>query len=185
MPSLIVILDTCVLFPAALRDTLLTAAEANLYKLSFTDDILEELRRNLVSQRGISENKAQKLIDVIGEAFPGSLITDHRILIASMPNNEKDRHVLAAAVACHAQIIVTQNLKDFPQRYLAPFNIKAQAPDEFLTHLFYSGPKEVTEIIVNQAMELHRPPKTAAELLNILEKHAPNFVQLVRKELGL
>ena len=186
MPSLIVVFDTCVLFPAVLRDTLLTAAEANLYELYFTDDILEELRRNLVSQRGIPENKAQKVITIMKEVFRESLVTnDYRTLIAAMPNNEKDRHVLAAAVACNAQIIVTQNLRVFPQHHLAPFSIKAQAPDEFLTHLFYLNSKQVTEMILNQALKLHNPPKTPGELLNTLNKHTPNFVQLVRRELRL
>lgn len=185
MSSFIVVLDTCVLFPSALRDTLLRAAEANLYRVFFTNDILEELRRNLISQRGVAENKAQGLIENIKGAFPESLITHHRSLIPSMPINERDRHVLAVAVACSAQVIVTQNLKDFPQSSLASFGVEVQAPDEFLVHLFYLAPKRVAEIIVMQALDLQRPPQTTAELLNTLRQHAPNFVNLVREELGL
>jgi len=185
MSSFIVVLDTCVLFPSALRDTLLRAAEANLYRVYFTNDILEDLRRNLISHRGVAENKAQDLIDTIKGAFPESLIAHHRSLIPSMPINEKDRHVLAAAVACSAQVIVTQNLKDFPQSSLASFGVEAQAPDEFLVHLFYLARKGVAEVVVMQASDLQYPPKTTAELLNTLKQHAPNFVSLVRRELGL
>ena len=46
--SIHVILDTCVLFPGSLRDVLLRAAEEQLYRLYLTDQILEELRKNLV-----------------------------------------------------------------------------------------------------------------------------------------
>jgi predicted nucleic acid-binding protein len=109
------VLDACVLFPASLRDTLLRAAQADLYKMYLTDDILEEVRRNLV-KKGMPEDKAQRLVVTIREQFDDAIVTRHRPLVASMPNNEKDRHVLAAAVACNARLIVTQNLKDFPPK---------------------------------------------------------------------
>jgi predicted nucleic acid-binding protein len=184
MSFFIVVLDTCVLFPSSLRDILLRTAEANLYRVYFTEDILEELRRNLMHQRGIAEDKAQRLIDNIKEAFPESLITHHRSLIPAMPINEKDRHVLAAAVASSAQVIVTQNLKDFPQGYLSSFGVEAQAPDEFLVHLFYLAPKQVINIIAMQAQDLQKPPKTVIELLDTLKQHAPNFVSLIRNYLS-
>jgi hypothetical protein len=43
-----------------------------------------------------------------------------------------DRHVLAAAIAGHADCIVTANLKDFPASALAPFGLEAIHPDQFL-----------------------------------------------------
>lgn len=115
MSSFKVVLDACVIFPASLRDTLFRAADAGLYRLHLTDNILEEVRRNLVKQRGISEDKAQQLVNVIKGYFPEAFVTGYTLLITSMPNDEKDRHVLAAAVVSNSQVIVTQNLKDFPQ----------------------------------------------------------------------
>ncbi len=46
------------------------------------------------------------------DAFPEALVTGHEWLIDSMPNDPKDRHVVAAAVKAGAQVIVTINLKD-------------------------------------------------------------------------
>ena len=43
-----------------------------------------------------------------------------------------DVHVLAAAIAGHADCIVTSNLRDFPPQLLAPFALEAIHPDEFL-----------------------------------------------------
>jgi predicted nucleic acid-binding protein len=40
-------------------------------------------------------------------------VTGHEPLIAAMKNDEKDRHVVAAAVKAGAQVIVTSNLKHF------------------------------------------------------------------------
>ncbi len=180
MSSLVVVLDACVLFPASLRDTLLRAAYENLYRVQLTDDILDEVERNLVKTAHLSEYKAQKHMEVIREEFPDAFITHHRPLIAVMPNNEKDRHVLAAAVASRAQIIVTQNLKDFLQDYLAPFEVTAQPPDSFLITLFHNYPDEMIRIMKEQAKDLHNPPMTVGEVLNSLSLHAPKFTNMLR-----
>jgi predicted nucleic acid-binding protein len=183
MSSFVVVLDACVLFPAALRDTLLRAASAGLYRMQWTDDILEEVQRNLISDRGIAEEKAQRLMDITRKQFPEALITQHISLIDAMPNNPKDRHVLAAAVACRAQVIVTQNLRHFPQEILNPFEVEAQSPDEFLTHLFHLAPDRIVEIIKEQAGDLRNPPSTVADVLGILAQQAPNFVRLINDQI--
>ena len=46
-----------------------------------------------------------------------------------------DRHVLAAAIKINANIIVTNNLKDFPSDYLESFGLKAVSADDFLTDI--------------------------------------------------
>jgi hypothetical protein len=152
-----------------------------LYRLQLTDDILEEVRRNLISKIGISEEKATKIVEIIKEEFPEAFVSQHRHIIPSMTNQEKDRHVLAAAVVCRAQAIVTQNLKDFPPTSLSPFDIEAQSPDDFLVNLFYLNPEIIAKALIEQAGELRRPSKTVIELLETLEKHAPNFSKLARK----
>ena len=100
-----------------------------------------------------------------------------------MSINPKDRHVLAAAVACKAKFIVTQNLKDFPEAILTPFHVTAQSPDDFLTDLFLLEPARMTEIVVKQANDLHNPPRSVSEVLSTLAQHAPNFVWLVREKI--
>ena len=45
----------------------------------------------------------------------------------------KDCHVLAAAIKINADIIVTNNIKDFPNEYLSSFGIMAKTADDFLT----------------------------------------------------
>lgn len=182
MSSFKVILDACVLIPASLRDTLLRAAQENMYRVQFTSEILEEVRRNL-SKVGVPEDKAQRLVELIGEAFPDAFVTQYQPLIALMPNHKKDRHVLAAAIASNAQVIVTQNLKDFPRKALDTFKIEAQLPDIFLVHMFYLNPECMIRVVTGQAKDLCRPPRTLEQVLETLRLHAPMFVSLIRGEL--
>jgi predicted nucleic acid-binding protein len=185
MPPFAGVLDACVLFPAALRDTLLRVADADLYRVHWTDKILDEVQRNIVSARHMSEEKAQRLIHTMSSYFPDASVVQYTDLIDAMPNHPKDRHILAAAVVVGAQVIVTFNLKHFPQDMLAPLHIEAQSPDGFLTHLFHLAPSRMTEILLEQARFLRNPPKTALDVLERLEKHAPTFTALVLKELEL
>jgi predicted nucleic acid-binding protein len=185
MSSFNVVLDACVIFSAPLRDTLFRAAGVGLYRLHFTDDILEEVRRSLVNKQRMTEDKAQNLISTIREEFPESFVTGYNKLIPSMTNDTEDRHVLAAAVRCNAQVIVTQNIKDFPADCLSPFDIDAQSPDEFLVHLFHLSPEIMAQIIIEQAGDLCKPSMTVPELLMILDKHAPKFVKLVQAAMSI
>lgn len=180
MSSFIVVLDACVLIPAPLRDTLLRAAEAGLYRVQWSDDILEEVRRNLVSELGRTEEQSQRLVEAIRGAFPEALGTGYAPLTAAMTNHPKDRHVLAAAVVAGAQVIVTNNLKDFPTAALAPLSIEAQAPDDFLISLFDLDPDQMVQIVTRQAQDLRAPPMAFADLMRILEKHAPRFAGRIR-----
>ncbi len=186
MSSFGVVLDANVIILASLRDTLLRNVEKGLFRLHWTEEILEEVRRNLVSIKQIKmpEDKAAKLIQILKEEFEEAIIEPVRYqhLIPSMQNNEKDRHVLAATIASNSQVIVTFNLKDFPAAVLDPFNIQAQLPDTFLVHQFSLFPLELVEIIEEQAAAL-KNHKTPQELLETLYQHTPNFVEMIRPKL--
>jgi len=104
-------LDACVLFPSTLRDVILSIAEAGLCQIRWSPDVLEEMERNL-----IKVGKAtQRLRSVMEAAFPDAMISrdDYRELSGDMPNVEKDRYVLAAAILIRADVLVTANLRDF------------------------------------------------------------------------
>jgi predicted nucleic acid-binding protein len=180
MSSIIAILDACVLIPAALRDILLRATERKLYQARWTEEILEEMRRNLISDLHLESHKAQRLVDHIRTNLPQSLILeDYQPLILQMRNDPKDRHVLAAAVATGAAYIITFNLRDFSASSLAPYHIQAIAPDAFLCQLFTNAPAKLTQIIQDQAKAQRKPTTTVARVLQNLALHAPKFVRLV------
>ncbi len=173
-----VVLDANVLYPFTLRDTLLRAADAGLFQAYWSQQILDETTRNLVADEIVTEEQARRLRDAMSTAFPEALVTDHEALISGMKNDEKDRHVAAAAVKAGAQVIVTLNLEDFSE---LPAGIEAQHPDEFLCDLFDLDPDLLTEIVRDQAAALKNPPRTVADVLKALEKIVPDFVTAVRE----
>ena len=85
-----VVLDTCVLYPANLRDTLLRFAEYGLYRAHWSEDILDELRRNLIED-GIAPEPVSHLLPEMRKAFPHASVAGYRSPITAMTCDEKDR----------------------------------------------------------------------------------------------
>lgn len=168
-----VVLDANVLYPAALRDTLLRAAAMGLYQMYWTDEILDEVCRNLVTDEEMSLEQATRLRTEMITCFDEAMVIDFASLIPSMPNDAKDRHVAAAAVRSGAQVIVTINLRDFAQ---LPAGIEAKSPDEFLCDLFDLNPSGFVDLLRAQAAALKNPPISFGTLLNHLKLFAPTLV---------
>lgn len=178
-----VVLDACVLFPFSLRDTLLWAAYAGFYQPYWSAQILEEMRRNLVRTGTTTKGQAHSLVAQMQKHFPDATVTGYEALVPAVHNHEGDRHVVAAALQAHAQVIVTSNLKHFRTKDLPP-GIEAQHPDEFLVNLFDLEPAGMVALLKQQAAALRRPPMELPQLLDGLAKTVPGFARLIRGELG-
>ena len=172
-----VVLDANALYPFSLRDTLLRAAAAALFQVYWSDEILEETRRNLVKSGAVPAESAAKLIATMRAAFPEACVTGYESLVVSMKNDPKDAHVAAAAVKAGAQVIVTSNLADFRN---LPDGIEAQSPDEFLGNLFDLDREGLVDLLREQAAALRRPPRSFEELIAGLAKIVPDFAASVR-----
>jgi predicted nucleic acid-binding protein len=177
-----VVLDANVLFPFTLRDTLLRAAGQEYFQIYWSETILEETTRNLVATGTISPAQANRLRDAMTAAFPEAMVTDFDHLIHAMPNQEKDRHVAAAAEKVGAQVIVTNNLRDFEA---LPEGLEAQSPDEFLSNLFDLDRDRMVSLIREQAKALPNPPRTLSELIAGLAKTVPDFAAEVAEYAGI
>lgn len=176
-----VVLDANVLFPFTVRDTLLRAAFADLYQVRWSAEILEETTRNLIGADRITDEQAKHLVEQMSKAFPEAMVEGYEPLTPTMPNDEKDRHVAAAAVKAGAEVIVTNNLRDF--RNLPP-GIEAQSPDTFLCDLFDLDPSRMANLLRQQARALKNPPRSFEELLEGLARSTPGLIQLVREHLA-
>lgn len=182
----LVVLDACVLVPAGLRDTLLRLAETpRLYVPKWSDEIISEVHRTLTGKRfGKTPEQVGHLIGELKKAFPEACVNGCKELEAALTSHEKDRHVVAAAIRCSAQTIVTFNLKHFHQETLTPFDIEAIHPDEFLVNQFHLDDALVTTKFTEQASEIGR---TVEEQLHILhqQRALPLFTQTVADALGI
>jgi hypothetical protein len=174
-----VLLDACVLANAALRDTLLRLAEppCSLFLLRWSKDIIEETQRTLEAKLGLTPPQTAHLFSQLEIHFSDAWVEGYDAFIPAMANHPKDRHVLAAAVVCGAQAIVTFNLKDSPVDALAPWNVEAQSPDEFLIHQYHLDPVMVVAALREQAAK-HGGWEC---LMQIHAKAVPEFVSLLRQ----
>jgi predicted nucleic acid-binding protein len=173
-------LDTCVLLPITLCDTLLRFAEAGFYRPHWSQETLDELVRNLVLKLGLSAEVARRRVVSMTTAFPEALVEGYQLLVPAMPNDAKDRHVLAAAIRSGSQVIVTSNVRHFPSEALSQFDIEAQRPDLFLLHQLNLDARGSVGVLRGQAAEKTRPPQRTADVLDRLETNAPIFVQAIR-----
>ena len=86
-----------------------------------------------------------------------------------------DRHVLAAAIAAKAEVIVTLNVRHFPAEDLEPLGIEAVTPDQFLGNLLDLAPGTILGCLETIAARQRNPARTAQALLQILSRQAPGF----------
>jgi predicted nucleic acid-binding protein len=140
-----VFLDANVLYSAGLRDLLIRLALHDLFRIKWSDRVHEEWMRNLLAKRpDLIPEKLERTRRLMVDGVPDSLVKDYEPLIEhiTLPDPD-DRHVLAAAITGQASVILTFNLKDFPQSLLRPYKIEAQHPDKFLCRLLRLKPDPV------------------------------------------
>ncbi|MFI9008523.1 PIN domain-containing protein [Actinosynnema sp. NPDC053489] len=182
-----VFLDTCVLLKPYLCDTLLSIAESGIYRPLWSAGVLAELERNLL-KRGASVDQVAHRIDQMSRHFPDARVAGYEDLIDSMENHPNDRHVLAAAVRGAAEVLVTENLKDFPAAALERYDVVAVHQDDFLQDQLELFPGAIHSALRRQASRYRRAPRSVGDLLDVLagEGHGcPGFAAACRRDFGL
>lgn len=172
--AFVVLLDANAIYPATLRDVLLSAAEASMYQLRLTRQIVEEMRRAVITNNPHANmDRTVKLIEI---AFGDTYVDGYEPLIPVMTNEKDDRHVLAAAVASGAGLIVTANLKHFSPAACSPYYIDVQTPDDFLSSLLDLDRDRMLAVLDEVATHMVNQPQTASDVCNALKSQVPNFV---------
>lgn len=140
-----------------------------------------EVNRTLQEKFGLSDEQIQHRESEIRRHFPEAWVDGYEDLISAMMNQEKDRHVLAAAVRARAEVIVTYNKKDFPPSSLAPYSVVAQGPTTFLKNLYELNPPTVLKALTRQATAIGQ---TLPQLLSRLRFNVPGFVNMLEEARG-
>jgi len=176
--------DACVLHSAALRDFLVRLAETGLFRANWSEDILDEMVSSVLKHRPhLEPAQLERTRELMCEAVPGCLTTGYRALIEGLElPDPDDRHVLAAAIRAGAQVIVTENVADFPAQSLDEYDMEAQTPDVFVLHLIDLSPTAVARVIEEQAAALRQPPLSTSEVLDRLSRSGlPRSVAELRR----
>lgn len=166
------VLDACILYPAPIRDLLLSLAEVGLFKPFWSEKIQEEWVRNLLINRpDLTSIKLNLTIEAMDSAFPDANMPEDEVLIQKLRLPDKnDRHVLATAIQSNSKWIVTANLKDFPNDYLKEFGVEAISADNYIVSLFSKETDLAYSAFRNQLNRLQNPILNKTQILEIFLK---------------
>jgi hypothetical protein len=171
-PPITAFLDASVLYPALLRNILMRLALHGLFRARWSERVHEEwidaLLRNRPDLNRVQVEHTRRLMDThIQDALVEGY--EYHIESLALPDAD-DRHVLAAAIHCGANVIVTANLRDFPDSVLTDFGIEALHPDKFILGLLDDDQNKVIAAL-HQLREAHKnPPNTVADLLTTMKR---------------
>ncbi len=173
------VLDANALYGAVPRDVLLRLAIRKLYQPIWTAQILQELEDALLRNRPqMRAVQVAHLRRALSANFPDALTAFGDADLARVPAaiDDGDRHVVAVALAAEADLIVTQNLRHFPEYALEPLGVAAASIDRFLCELLASDRLPVLATVLAIPGYYSRPPMTDVEFLDALARDAPRFV---------
>ncbi len=163
-------LDTNVIYPIDIRDILLWFAHYDLYTPKWSNDIMNELEI-VMMKKNIPQAKIEAQIQRINNAFPDALVKNYESLIPNLLlNDPKDCHVLAAAIKANANIIVTNNLKDFPAEYLTEFGLTSTSADDFITDIIDLNQKIAVDAFNEMVNNRRNPDLDCYQVLDRLRQ---------------
>jgi len=144
------VLDACVIFPPVLRDLLLGVAVRGLYQPVWSERILREWVRATAKLGAGAMAGAEVQATLLRVGFPAAMTREQPGIEArlSLPD-PNDVHVLAVAIASHADCIVTFNAADFPRHLLAEEGLERRDPDGFLWQLWSHHPAKVNAAVTD------------------------------------
>lgn len=153
-----------------MRDIFLQLAVDDLFRANWTADIHREwinaLLRNEPQREQTTHERTRNRMD---QATRDCLVTGYETLIPSLhlPDPD-DRHVLAAATIGRCDVIVTCNLRDFPESSVGPYGLEILHPDEFLTNHLDLMPGPFCDAVRKIRGRLVAPPISVEDYLAII-----------------
>ena len=165
------VLDTNIIIPVEIRDLLFWFAFDELYTPKWSKHIFDEWE-NVMRRKQVPEKEILKRIDWAKRAFPDAMVENYEPLIAAITlPDENDRHVLAAAIKSNANLIITNNLSDFPDKYPTSFGLKAVSPDVFLTDTIDLNPAIAINSFRKLVVNRRNPDLDEFEVLDRFRKN--------------
>jgi predicted nucleic acid-binding protein len=141
---------------------LMHLALSGLFRAKWSVGVHEEWMAALLRNRpDLSREKLERTRTLMDQHTQDALVSGYEELVEGLQlPDPNDRHVLAAAIRGHADVIVTTNTRHFPVQALRPFGIEPQHPDEFVVNLLDLTPGAVLTAVRRHRESLKNPPKT-------------------------
>jgi hypothetical protein len=167
-----VFFDANVFFGARLRSVIVTLAQTGLFRARWSDDVHREWMRAVVEKRpDLTLEKLEPTRRAMDRAVPDCLVAGYEPLIPSLTlPDPDDRHVLAAAIAARASVIVTFNVTDFPAAALQVHGMHAKHPDDFLLDIESLDPLSLIDAARDDLLHYANPPLTVDRYLADLRR---------------
>ena len=170
-------IDACVLAKAVDQDLILRFRSKELFRVAWSEMILAEtvgavekiLKRKGHKQAG---SRAKKVCAAMERAFPDAMYPPSRLgLLSEIPEgvDSKDRHVVATALAAGSEVIVTHNLRDFPQDSLSQIGLQVRTPDIFIADAIELSAPLATEAVHELLRDWNKPRLDPEAFLIMLE----------------
>ena len=166
----IVLADANILFSRVLRDYFLYLAGEGAIEIRWSQQILDEMSRNLRGRRGFDHAATARLEALMNAYLEYALIEvgpSELALAQGVAMDSGDRHVLAAALAAEADVLLTQNTRHFPQDWMAERGIELLTAQDLLIRLAAASP---VDLRAAHAQVLRFSAKTETEVLATLER---------------
>lgn len=162
--------DANILVSRTLRDYFVYAAKLGALDIRWSETILDETTRNLIKSFGLSLEDADVLVERLSLFLPTALVEVKKrdeSRVAKVEMDAKDRHVLAAALSAEAEVLLTQNVGDFPREWMAKRGVELVDAGMLLVRLAAEYPDALREA---HRLGLESRPQTEEQVLAILER---------------
>lgn len=185
--------DACALAGALKRNLLCTLAEAGFFRIRWSAQVLDETERaiaDILARRKVTDaaERAARARAALEEAFDEAMVSDYAKLLGAgletLPDPD-DAHVVAAALKAQAALIVTDNLRHFPEGQMAALNLEVRSTDAFLADTIALDPGRAVAAIRRMRQRFRKPEITPSRLLLDMEAAGLTEVaDILREHIG-
>lgn len=171
--------DANILISRTLRDYFGYAAKLGALDIHWSETVLDETTRNLIKQFDFTAEDAEVLVERLEAFLPSALVEVKKrdeTRVAKVEMDDKDRHVLAAALSANADLLLTQNVRHFPRDWMAKRGIELIDAGTLLTRLAAGCPDILREA---HRLGVSSRPQTSEQVLAILERDTSKDVAAI------
>ena len=172
------LIDANVLFSVVKREIILSMALDGLIEVRWSEAILDEMKKALhryfIKKHGNvleATRNSLRVYNWVTNKFPTSLVEGDLPTSANLIElpDPADAHVVRSAILCKANVIVTDNVRHFPQSIVNRYGIEVKTADEVISDVIDAEPDISILIVTRIYNRLQNPKRSWKEFLETWE----------------